>query len=302
MKKRRVKNTGLRLTEYHIKLLKYFSNNTLVSTMAKRFDCTKTNIYQISYTLQKHGYMTKEAGSFYLTTKGSQAVKNTPLVSQKIKFNSSRKKNEIRLHDLRFNCFIKTDRSWKNNRQKILRSRKIPFKSFGFGKAQDSFFYDNVEIRLTNRMIIFVIKEIFAGNPHKAKEEAIKILRNITPKIENIFKVSIEKPNRVSIEVSHQHNAIIYNEIARQFLQADMEFKLYNREGDLIAIADDSLGFKELEFIHPVESEEHTSLMKQEIDNIITGKIKRYRKRVNTRLDNLERRQDFKSKEVDYVG
>ena len=293
-----------KMSEYHARLLEMFRNNMPISDIAKKMKCTKTNIYQRSYTLIREGYMTKDFRTFYLTPKGINTVKSYLMVSHKVKFNQALKPDTSRLHNLQFTCnILKKPSTWNQMRQQILRSHKIDFSVARLKCKIEIFHYENVEIRTTPNNVLILLPNLFYETPQKTKIEALKILRNVMPKIESLFKISLEKPRKVSIEISKQHNALIYNEIAKQFLEKNMEFRIFNEEGRQIAVADDSLGMKELEFIHPIDSEEHATLMQQEISNIITGKNKEFRKKILDKLEKLEQiRFDSKNEGVEYIG
>ena len=288
--KSKVKNTRYRLTRYHSELLRMFQNNVMISRIAKKMKCSETNIYKHSYQLINNGYMTKDHRTFYLTPKGIEEVKNFLMVSHKVKFNKDVLKADTnRLHNLQFTCnILKKPRGWGSLRQKILRSHKIEYSVARLRGNIEIFHYDNVEVRTTPNYVLIILPNLFYETPEQCKSHAIGVLRNIMSQIEHLFKISLEKPRKVSIEVSKQHNALIYNEIAKQFLEKGMEFRIFDEYGKLIALVDDSLGMKELEFIHPIDSEEHSTKMQQEISNIITGKNKQWRSQVMERLDELE--------------
>lgn len=298
--KKKVKRTRFRMTEYHSELLRMFHNNLPIFRIAKHFKCSKTNIYRHSYRLIKHGLLTKDNHSFYLTPEGLKEVKRFLMVSDKVKFKRLRTQDMCRLHNLQFTCnILKKPREWNKHRQKVLRTHKIEFSVSRLGGNIEIFHYDNVEVRTTPNYVLIILPDLLYETPEECKVKAIYVLRNVLPKIESLFNISLEKPRKVSIEISKQHNALIYNEIAKQFLEKNMEFRIFDEFGSLIAIADDSLGMKELEFVHPIDSEEHSTLMKQEISNIITGKTKQFRKNVLDRITQIEEKIVKSKKEDD---
>jgi len=270
VKRKRVKPYTYNLQKHRAKTLSLLSQFIPFSQIAKIQNSSTSAVYRLFYRLVKDNLITRKKE---LTEEGLNHVKEYLVVSNHVK-DFYKKPNQIRLHDLQFTVgLLNKPKGWDKQRQTILNFKNIKHKSWNIKNSIiQELFVEGIRVRTTTQNILVLLDDIYAGNPKEAKNRAINNLYNILPKIENIFNIKLEKPNSCNIKVSRQHNALIYNEIAKLFLEAGISLKIYDEDGNIRLIVDDSEKLKELEAVNPIKSEEDSEKVQEFLKDLIINK------------------------------
>lgn len=291
-KKVRGKKTIYNPSVKQLEIFRLLSNQASVPTIKKIAKCSDSDISKAKERFVRYGYMVcRPDGNFVLPD--GKAIMEKALVQGlrgKILDNIS-EENKARLHNIQFTCPLRWEernsKKWKNERQKILKANKIEYDPIPLNHhIIERFVMDEWEIRTTTRSVLITGKEFFGYDGQDCKNKAIMALRSILPKIEKLFNIHLDIPNRISVYVSRQEIAYVQNTWAKEVLKSIeegkvAEFKVYNEEGDVILHVDNSFDMKELECVHTIEAEEHSNELKAELSHIVTGRTRDWRMKTN---------------------
>ena len=253
-------------------------------------------------TIYRHFYRLKNDDLIHqdrtLTEKGIIFLKQWLEVSENVK--EKPYSDSIRLHNIQFKILVKThtpDRpNWGKQRNLIFRLKKYSeVKQWEIkNNYQTNFYIYNLEVRLLeNSVLIRFLDDIYGNTSFEAKNKALNILYELLPKIESRLRVGIlDKIDSCNITIIKQHNALICNEIAKLFLEAKIPLKIYDNEGKLRVIADESHGIYELEAVNPLHGEEDAIKIQNFIKDVVINNAP-LPSQLKQNVDNLDYKINF---------
>lgn len=236
--------------------------------------CLKeANYYKKLNNLEKYGYITKKRmGKILNIQLQPKAIKELGITSV-----GAKRVEYINLHDVWVACeIIRKPEGWgrKNFVEKILEARGFDYSTNMVNNWKGIYFdVASVLIRVTPNKIMFNPPQIeldMNDSPEHAKNLMLKYVKGIIPKIENWFKITIARPDRISMSVSSQHIAFVKNKIAQYFVDNEIDLNIYDDEGKLRVIVDKSRG-PELETVNKAYAEEDAEKIKTFIKDTVTG-------------------------------
>lgn len=253
-------------------LLEHLGKGSPTAIILQELSLKYDNYYRRVKHLEKHRYVTiKRTGKILNFELQPKAIK---LLSRGVEKVKSKKK--ISLHDFWVSYKI-LRKPTGFEPEKILTANSIDFNTNNINNWRGIYFdYASVKVRVTPNKIMFCPPEIeleWNDSPDHAKNQALKYVDNILPKIESLFNVSLSKPDKVSVSVSSQHIAFVNNEFAKYFTDRDISLNIYDEHGKKRVIVDKSKGYPELEFIHKAHAEDDSERMKDFIDEVESGRF-----------------------------
>ena len=268
--KKDVKTTGTddtykaKITRNRSDILQLLNNGVGIKEIAKIKGKSQVAVYRLISRMIKSGLLNKDRT---LTQEAFNIVKKSIVVSRDVKSIP----NTVRLHDLQFKVkILRKPENWESQKETILKLKNIDFKSWPLKNHKiQEFYVENIRIRVTNKSVLVLIDNVYSGSPQGAKNKAMEMLYNALPKIESLFKISLEKPRVLNINITRQHNALIFNEIAKQFLDSGIELRILDNNGNVRLIVDDSHKLHELEAISVVHSEGDAESVKNFLRDLI---------------------------------
>lgn len=267
---------GIRITDLHRKVFGYLARGDPLAFIIYSTRLKKANFYKKLHTLEKYGYLKiTRVGKILDIQLQPSAVKELTMLS-----GSALKLEYIRLHNLWISCpILRKPRTWDTDFvEKILEERSIKYTRHSPKNWKGLFFnYASVKVRITpNKVMINPpwIEIPSRDDPENAKNMILGFLEDVLPKIENLFKIQVRKPHKVSMTVSSQHIAFVENQIAKYFLERDIGLRVYDSKGRLRVLVDKSHGKAELEMVNKAYAEEDSSLMDDLIQDTVLGDFK----------------------------
>ena len=220
------------------------------------------------------GLVVVKAQGFFLTKRGKDELK---LAYGKHQVGSyQRQRNLVRLHDLQFQLKVLSPAHWATGLQKIFKIKKINHTlndKLGWKSPQYIFYVDEIQVRTTPNFVLILPNDIYGATASEAKKAATALLYQMVPKLENMLRVKLSKDSKVSIKITREHDALIYNEVAEWFLKHNMELRIYDERGDLRLIVDDSLNLKELEAVHKRYAEQDADKLKTFLSEVTLSDV-----------------------------
>lgn len=159
--------------------------------------------------------------------------------------------NKVRGHAFMFKISLpKNMRNW-DKRSRYLDKANIPYKPLNlFGNAQ-SLLLNNNRVWLTNKSIIFFLKESFIAETAKeSKSLALWKLVQYVKSLEKLLKANFTQSGKYLFKVSRQHYSLMKNSLAKQYDAEGRKLNCYTSDG-LWLIVDNSFNLHELETVHP---------------------------------------------------
>lgn len=243
-----------------------------ISKVADKQNVSYAAIYKTRKKLIKLGLLDENNNE---TEEGLRFLNQNLVVSNFGYISNGEKKEQIRLHDLQINAKILNKPSnWNEHRQAIVKIKNL--KSKEWYPIDNAFFqefdYEDVIVRTTENSILIKFEDIYGESPKACKEMALFKFYRVIPHIEKLFNIELDKPDYININITRQHNALIFNEIAKQFLNAGIFLKVYDNDGKLRVIVDDSEKLKELEAVSSIHAEEDAEAMQNFIRDVVLNK------------------------------
>ena len=224
--------------------------------------CSKNAIYRHFYRMLNEGLITenKELGeSGYVLIKWLEECKNVKEILPDM----------IRLHNLQFKVKILSKLSnW--NKKKLITKLRIDYefetKNWEINNNWFANYYThNVEVRIMEEFILIrFLNDVFGADTTETKNKALDLLyKEVLPRVEKQLKIKLGSLLSCQIYISKQHFALINNEFAKLFIENKIELKIYDEEGNLRLIADNSHGIAELEPTNLAYAESDCQKIKQ---------------------------------------
>ena len=265
----------LKIKRMYRRILGYLARGDPTPFILQNTGLKEANYYKKLKTLEKYEYITKKrVGKILDIQLQPRAIKELGMVSV-----GAKRVEYINLHDVWVACeIIKKPCGWgkKDFVEKILETKGFEYSTNKINNWKGLYFdYASVLVRVTPNKILFHPPQIeleMTDSPEHAKNIMLKYIKGIIPKIENWFKVTITRPNRISMSVSSQHIAFVKNQIAQYFANNGIDLRIYDDEGKLRVIVDESRG-PELETVNKAYAEEDAEKLKNFIKDTVTGQF-----------------------------
>jgi DNA-binding PadR family transcriptional regulator len=245
MKKSQDKGFTSRVELARFEVLKLIQEGLSVTEISKYRHVSRTAIYGVIGTLVSKGWVRKPGRSMYeLTTRGIEGLHS---------FVGFRYK--LRQHNLHFKIeILGAPRNWALKRNEL---RQMPY----FNKTiklknneQDLFNYGKLQLKTTTKSIIIKMPTIYSANWEDAVIQAIGILEDSIPKLENLFKVRLVKDYKSNITIISQEYAKIQDALAKLYRAEGNRLYLTGEDGKIWMITDFSFSTDETEFIHSTKA------------------------------------------------
>ena len=253
----RVKPYAYFAQKSRVEMLKMLSDLSLSKTrIAQIKNVSLPSIIQFHRRLTKDGLITEKRE---LTEGGVNTVNNFVVVSDDVNpntVNPHTKTDLIRLHDLQFKVKILHKQEGYDYRENRVISTKVrDYKIIKLkNNYQEDFFINEVRIRTTTESILIMPSDIYTNTEQEAVAQAMKILFDTLPKIENLLNITLIKENYCNITVTRQHYALINNELAKMYRKEENKFKVLDKDGATRLIIDFSMNIPEFEAVHKTKS------------------------------------------------
>lgn len=265
----------LKITEQHKKIFLYLARGDRPKQISKNTGIRLNNLYKRIYVLRKYGYLKSEKiGQFLQIDLLPPALRHLTYFSGGIE-----KIQSIRLHDLFISLkVVRRPENWNTDFvEKILEEKSIEFTRQKLNNWKGLYFdYASVKVRVTPNKVLIKLPDISMGleeEPEHLKNLALAYLDDVIPRVENLLKIKISKPRKLSVSVSSQHIAFVKNRIAKYFLDKGINMRVYDRSGRLRVIVDKSNGNEELEAIDKAHAEEDADRLQGLIKDVVFGKF-----------------------------
>lgn len=225
----------------HYEVLKGLQKGLSISEISKYRKVSRTAIYKVLTTLNKHGMITHPKRSLYeLTDKGLEGLHSFVRLRYK-----------LRQHNLHFKISIlESPKNWELKRNEI---RFLPYynKSIKLkNNEQDLFNFGKLQIKTTTKSIIIKVPTIYDKDWEGALIQAMQILEDSIYKIETLFKIRLIKNYKANIKIISQEYAKIQDALAKLYRSEGNRIYLTGDDGKIWLITDFSFSVDETEFIH----------------------------------------------------
>jgi len=219
-------------------------NKTALSYHLKKLKASGS-ISKVGYGVWKtHGFDEKRSSNF--AVRGSAGFIRAQQTSSNYGFIKKSAK-EVRGHGFRFNVKLPFFSRW-SERKEWMRKKNIDFKSVPYGESIEIRGH-RVKIFSRSLDIYFSSSWSYFGNDAEGVfQYAILELNSILTSFENIFNVSLGSKRRWKI--SRQHYALVRNALARDYLLKKKKLNVYNEDGSLWFVIDNSYHLEEAETVH----------------------------------------------------
>jgi SUMO ligase MMS21 Smc5/6 complex component len=208
------------------------------------------NILKENNIINKVGYGVWEIiGDFNKLLKSKKGKKNLRYGVSTNPQKVPKGKKIIRGHGFRFTVKIPTIPRW-NQRHIFLEKKNIPYKTIPQGQR---IILKNFKIWLCkdSLVIIFPTNLSFIGESAEQTEfTAIKNLKAILIKLENLFSINLKINKSWQFRVSNHHFSYIRNELAIMYNQEKKKMQCYDDKGKLWLLIDNSFNLHETETIN----------------------------------------------------
>lgn len=266
----------LKLNRNYRRILYYLNKREKSKDIIKNLKITKRNYYKKLNTLEKYKYITKKrVGKILNIELQPKALKEFTMFSR----GTERVHYKINIHDIWISFkILRKPRNWNTSlAERMLEAKSIEFNEHDLNNWKGIYFnYANVTVRLTPNKVMFHPPEVVISTQddiEEAKNNIVKYVYNIVPKIESIFNISLTKPDKVNASVSSQHIALVNNLIAKYFSDKGIKLCIKADDGRNRIIVDKSRGPAELECIHKAYAEEDAIKLNDFINDTVTGRF-----------------------------
>ncbi len=227
-------------TKSQFEVLHALSRFLTVSEIAKYRKTSRTAVYKHIDRLIQKGLIRKIGKIYELTDEGNVTLHNATTF-----------KGAYRLHNFGIRAkILKTTRNWeqKKNQAVLLKSftKQWELKS----GTNELYSIVNIKIKTTPKSIIFYMPTTYGKTPDEALRQTMELFFKNIPKVENLFKVTLIKDRKLSIDIISQHYAKLNDSLARLYRKEGNKLHITGDDGKVWLIADYSFKTDELEFIH----------------------------------------------------
>jgi len=222
--------------------LKMLHYGHTISEISKFRKVNRSSIYKTISSLIKKGWVIKkDYGVYALTESGQQGLHS--LVG--LRYN-------LRQHNLHFKISIlQSPKNWDLKRNELRQlnyfNKKIKLKN----NEQELFNFGKLLIKTTTKSVIIKIPTIYSKDWEDAIIQAMQILEDSIPKIENLFKIKLIKEYKSNIKIISQEYAIIQDSLAKLYRKEGNRLYITGDDNKIWMITDFSFSTDETEFIHP---------------------------------------------------
>jgi DNA-binding PadR family transcriptional regulator len=222
-------------------VLKLLQQGHTISDISKYRKVSRKSIYKVLKTINKKGWIRHPKRSFYeITQKGMEGLHS--FVGLRYNF---------RQHNLHFKIkILESPKNWEYKRNEL---RQIPYfiKTIKLkNNDQDLFNYGRLQIKTTTKSVIIKCPTFYAPDWESAIIQAMGILEDNIPKIENMFKILLVKDYKANITIISQEYAKIQDSLAKLYRQEKNRLYVTGEDGKIWLITDFSFSTDETEYIH----------------------------------------------------
>ena len=260
----------LAITASTLKLLSQTKPTLTIEQIATKRKTSPRNIYKLFTKYIKEDLINEQRE---LTDAGSelikQAVQFLPMVPNSVQG------ERVRLHDLAFTIeILKKPKNWEKHRTTITKIKKYNPTQWKLSKStMQRFVINNIGVRVTPKSVIIEPQDIFAKTINQAINKATSILEATIPQIENLFHIILEKERHLNVTIGREHIAIIFHPLAIYCKNKKTQLQVYDEQGTLRLITDDSYGLKELEGVSAKYAEDDMKIIEEDLKDKILNKF-----------------------------
>lgn len=219
-----------------------------------------------------------------------------------------RKSKNIRSHAFIFSVQLPRIKNWEK-RTEILKKNKIKFEKFK-NRDQEKLIYKGYKIQISKKKIVIYFnkwKSYFVTSAKTGENYAFYDLSQLLISLENLFKVSFKTNKEYKFKVGRRHHALINSELARMFNREHKKLYVYDKEGILRLLIDnsfvDGIGMNEEEAIsrdHAISDIEIVKKDRLEMleTGLTTGKVLNLFEKVESQLLRNSQNQDIYNQNI----
>lgn len=241
-------------------------NKENLSNISKRLNTTIQRLEYYAKPLKTLGIIKKTDvyGMWEITGKFYDNEVKKHILSQRTKnkltvigksLRGDNKKDHARGHAFQLKLQIPNNyRNW-GKREEIFDYVEMDYKPAYVGgiKRGQTIFIDEKKVDLYDKTIVITLSEdIIKKTVSEAKTYLLAKCFKIIKKLERKFNNSpLGEYGKYKFRVTRQHYGLIKNSLAKQYLNENKRLQVYNQEGSLWLLVDNSFSLEELETVHP---------------------------------------------------
>lgn len=226
-----------------------------------RLNLSKQGINYYVSSLKREGLIRKVGyGTWEIANETNETSKNLPLKipskevkkiprlakSQSVNF----KPNTIRGHAFVFKLKLPSLKNWEK-RKEYFNAHHIEYKQLHIFGGAEQIIFKGRKVQLTNKSIIVYEKaSYFAETSDNAQSYAIYDFKQLITSLESFLGTDFKIKGQYLFKVRRKHYALIKNALAQQYNGDNKKLNVYNKEGTLWFIIDDSFNLNEAEIIN----------------------------------------------------
>lgn len=239
----------IKISKTQAEILNGISNFLTITDIAKHRKTSRQAVYKVISGLKRLGMIKKVGLAWRLTEKGKKGLHSLMGFT-----------NKLRQHNLGIKIkILETPRNWDKKRNILMQlpyfNKRVQLRNNHY----DLFNFGKVGIKTTSKSIIFHLPTIFSSNVDNAILQAMDVIFETIPKIENRFKITLIKDQKLNITFISQEYARLNDAIARIYKEKNQKLHIIDQNGELRFIADYSFAVNEFESIHPNKAGEDMS-------------------------------------------
>lgn len=232
----------LRVHTPHFEVLKMLQEGHSITHISEKRKVTRRAIYKTLSSLIKKGLIRKIGfGVYEVTDKGIQGIHS--FVG--LRYN-------LRQHNLHFKIkVLGSPKNWALKRNEI---RQLPYYNRTLklkNNDQDLFNFGRLQVKTTSKSVIIKMPTLYAVDWESAIIQAMGILEDTIPKVEQAFKILLVKDYKANITIISQEYARLQDALAKLYRVEGNRLYLTGEDGKIWLITDFSFSVDETEFIHP---------------------------------------------------
>jgi len=236
------KDLTIKLELPYFELLKGLSDGLNITDIAKYRRVSRQAIYEVLLRAIDKGLVEKlKRGAYSITNKGIQTLHSFVALRYKLRQHNLHIKIEV----------LESPKNWNLRRNEIRQmpyfNKKIKLKN----NEQDLLNFGKLQIKTTSKSLIIKMPTIYSTDWEDAIIQAMGILEESIPKIENQFKIRLIKDYKANIKIISQEYARIQDALAKLYRSEGNRIYLTGDDGKIWLITDLSFSTDETEFIHP---------------------------------------------------
>lgn len=236
----------LKISKTQAEILNGISNFLTISDIAKHRKTSRQAVYKVISKLKQSGLIIKSGMAWGLTEKGKKGLHSFMGFT-----------NKLRQHNIAIKIkILESKRNWDKKRNILMQlpyfNKRVELKNNHY----DLFNFGKVRIKTTSKSIIFHLPTIYDNNVDNAVLQAMDIIFDTIPRVEDRFKIKLIKDQKLNITFISQEYARLNDAIARVYKEKDKKLHIIDKDGELRFIADYSFAVNELESVHPDKASE----------------------------------------------